>query len=72
MEYEELNASQREANEEEAELQKNLAYSQVKYDYEKLKKLEEYLSSIQKASGLSSKDKDKYIKALTLEIQRIK
>jgi hypothetical protein len=57
-----LVAGQKDTNEEEAQLQKNLAASQVKFNTEKVGKLKEYKEEVEKSSRMAVKEKDRIVR----------
>ena len=52
-----MKTAQKESNEEESLLRKTLAASQVKFNAEKLKKIEEYRAEVRGATGVKGRDK---------------
>jgi len=66
-----LVSSQQESKEEEAQLERSLAASQIKFNNVKLGKLRDYYKEISKAIGMPPKEKEKHLKNLEQEIFRL-
>ena len=72
IEYEEVLSGQKEANEEEGGLLRNVAERQIRFNELKLPKLEEYQREFQKIGKTSSKEKERIERELSTEIERVK